>query len=123
VRDRGQARLRVRRVRRRIPVDRAEVAASVDERVAAPERLRQPDQRLILRRVVDQVGALDVAVAEPEQDASLDRVQPVVEIGDQGPIPSAPTMIGMPITIRIAPMMSKTNPLRTICVIGTTPEP
>ena len=32
-------------------------------------------------------------------------------------------MIGMPTMIRIAPRTSKKNPLRTIWVIGTTPDP
>ncbi len=39
------------------------------------------------------------------------------------PIPSALTITGTPITIRIAPMTSKKKPLRTIWVIGTTPDP
>ena len=38
-------------------------------------------------------------------------------------MPSALTKIGIPMMIRIAPTMSKKNPLRTICVIGTTPDP
>jgi hypothetical protein len=39
------------------------------------------------------------------------------------PIPVTPIMIGTMLMIRIAPRMSKANPVRTMRVMGTAPEP
>jgi hypothetical protein len=38
-------------------------------------------------------------------------------------MPKALTISGMPTRISTAPMTSNARPLRTICVIGTTPDP
>ena len=56
--DRRQAALRVAHRRRRVPVDVAEVALRVDERVAQRERLRHAHERVVDRRVAVRVEAL-----------------------------------------------------------------
>jgi hypothetical protein len=87
--------------RRRIAVDRAEVALAVDQRVAHREVLRHPNEGVVDRRVAvrviladdiaDDARALEVRpverVVEPalrEQDAAVDRLEPVARVG-QGP--------------------------------------
>ena len=93
-----QAHFRVPHGRRVVPVDRAEVALAVDERVAHREFLRHPDHRVVYRalavRVVfaehvsDDAGGLLVrAIVEvallphPEEGPPVDRLQPVADVG------------------------------------------
>ncbi len=95
--DRREARLRVAHRGRRVPVDRAEVALAVDERVAHREVLGEPDERVVQRdvavRVVlahhlaDDGRALAVGArrAEPHlahrvQDPAVDGLEAVTDV-------------------------------------------
>ena len=96
----GQPGLRVPHRRRGVVVDRAEVALAVDERVAHGELLRHADERVVDRRVAvrvvvahhvaDDAGALRVrpgrahpALGHREQDAPVDRLEPVADVGQR----------------------------------------
>jgi len=100
-RDIGHTRFGIAIGRRRIPIDIAEIALPVDERIARGEILREPDQRLVDRlvamrmerahHVADDLRAFleRRAGIEPEnlhavEDAPMDRLQPVAGIG-KGP--------------------------------------
>ena len=100
VRDLGQPALGVALGRRRIAVDRAEVALAVDQRQAHGEVLRHAHQRVVDREVAvrvvfahhlaDDAGALDVFLVpvEPqlvhaEQDAPVHRLQAVAHVGQR----------------------------------------
>ena len=96
----GQTRLRVAHGRRRVAVDRAEVALTVDQRVPHGEVLRKPHQRVVDRlvavRVVaahhlaDDARALAVRPVrlEPElvhgvEHPPVDRLEPVAHVGER----------------------------------------
>ncbi len=85
---------------RRVVVDRAEVPLAVDEWIAERERLREPDERVVDRRVAvrvmvahhvaDDVRALDVRPARPVavgphrvEDAAVHGLQPVAHVGER----------------------------------------
>ena len=101
-REAGQARLGVPHRRRRVVVDRAEVALAVDEHVAQRELLRHPHQRVVDRRVAvgvvlahhlaDDEGALAVGagrlqadVVHRVEDAAMDRLEPVAGVRQRPP--------------------------------------
>jgi hypothetical protein len=84
----------------RIVVDRAEVPLPVDQRVAQGEVLRHPDQRVVDRRVAVRVVLthhladderalpvgpvrLEAEVVHRVEDAPVDRLQPVPDIGQR----------------------------------------
>ena len=88
--------------RRRIAVDRSEVALPVDERVAHVEVLREPDERVVRRRVAvrmvvaddfaDDLRALAVRpirreahLPHREQHAPVRRLQAVADVGQRAP--------------------------------------
>ena len=100
VRDAGQPALGIAHRRRRIAVERAEVARAVDQRIAQRERLRHADQRLVEGRVAvrvvaahhvaDHLGALavlgvggEVLLPHREQDAALHRLEAVAHVGQR----------------------------------------
>ena len=95
-----KARFGVTHGRRRIAIDRAEVALAVDERVAHVEILRQAHERVIDGRVAvrmefaedfaDDLGALAVGLGggeaqlvHAEQDAAVDGLQAVAHVGQR----------------------------------------
>ena len=97
---RRQPALGVAHRRRRIAVERAEVARAVDQRIAQREGLRHADQRLVERRVAvrvvaahhvaDHLGALavlgvggEVLLPHREQDAALHRLEAVAHVGQR----------------------------------------
>ncbi len=97
-REAGQPRLGVPHRRRRVVVDRAEVALSVDQRVAQGEVLRHPHQRVVDRRVAvrvvlahhlaDDEGALAVGagrlqadVVHRVEDPAVNRLESVAGVG------------------------------------------
>ena len=97
LRDAGHAHFGVAHGRRRIAVDRAEVALAVDEQVAHRERLRHPDDRVVDRDVAvrmvltddvaDDAGRLLVRsiplvaeLAHRVQDAPMHRFQAVPNV-------------------------------------------
>ena len=101
-RERRQPRLRVPHRGGRVVVDRAEVALAVDERVAHREVLREPDERVVDRRVAvrvvlahhlaDDAGALGVAavglqarLVHREQHAPVHRLEAVAHVGQRAP--------------------------------------
>ena len=100
VAERLQPRLGVPHRRRRIAVDRSEVALAVDQRIAHVEVLRQPYERVVDRGVAvgmevahhlaDDLRALPVRAAgrEPHrlhavQHAAMRRLQPVARVGQR----------------------------------------
>ena len=100
MRDLGEAHLGVAHGRRRIAVDRAEIALPVDERHAHGEFLRHADERVVDRLVaVRMVLADDVAddarrlavrlvpvvagLVHRVEDAPMDRLQPVAHVGQR----------------------------------------
>ena len=98
--ERLQTRLGIPHRRRAIAVDRTEVALPVHRRVAHVEVLRQPDQRVVDRRVAvgmevahhlaDNLCALAVATARRQphrlhavEDAAVSGLQPVAGVGQR----------------------------------------
>ena len=97
-----ETRFRVAVGRRRIAVDRSEVALAVDQGVAHVEVLREPDERVVRRRVAvrmvvaddfaDDLRALAVRTVRREahlphreQHAAVRRLQPVADVGQRAP--------------------------------------
>ncbi len=97
-----KARFGVPHGRRRVAIDGAEVALSVDERVAHVEILREADERVVDRRVAvgmilaenfaDDLGALAVGLCggEPqlvhaEENAAVHGLQAVAHVGQGAP--------------------------------------
>ncbi len=97
-RDRRQARFGVAHRRRRIAVDRAEVALAVDQRVAHREVLGEADEGVVDRRIAVRVELAhhlaDDRRALPEgargrephlahrvEDPAMDRLEPVTDVG------------------------------------------
>ena len=97
-RDLGETRFRVALRGRRITIDRAEIALTIDEWDAHRKILREPDQRIIDREIAvrvilahhfaDDARRLDVLLVpvEPhlvhcEQDAPVHGLQPVAHVG------------------------------------------
>ena len=98
--ERLEPRLGVPHRRRRIAVDRSEVALAVDERVAHVEVLRQPHERVVDRRVAvrmivahhlaDDLRALPVPAVRREahhlhavEHAAMRRLQSVADVGQR----------------------------------------
>ena len=99
VRDRRQPALGVPHRRRRVAVDRAEIAVTVDQRLPQAERLRHPHEcvvdRLVAVRVIglhhlaDNRRALDVAAVGRDvqvmphrvQNPALHGLEPVAQVG------------------------------------------
>ena len=96
----GQARFGISICRRRIAVDRAEIALPVDQRHAHGEILRHPDHRIVNRlvavrmiftdHVTDDARRLDVLLVRRVpllvhriQDAAMHRLQAVARIGQR----------------------------------------
>ena len=95
-----EARLGVAHRRRRVVVDRAEVALPVDQRVAQRELLRHPDQGVVDRRVAVRVvrthdltddegglavgpGRLQAEVVHRVEDPAVHGLQPVAHVGQR----------------------------------------
>ena len=100
--ERLRARFGVAHRRRRIAVDRAEVALAVDQGIAHVEVLRQPHQRVVDRRVAvrvivahhlaDDLRALAIGAVRRQphrphavQHAAMRRLQPVAHVGQRSP--------------------------------------
>ena len=101
-REAGEAGLGVAHRRRRVVVDRAEVALAVDERVAQREVLRHPGQGVVDRRVAVRVVLahhladderalavrpvrLQAEVVHRVEDPPVDRLHPVADVGQRPP--------------------------------------
>ena len=100
--DLGHARFGVPVGRRRIAIDRAEVALSIDQRIAQRERLRHAHHRVVHRGVAvrmilaqhfaDDLGALHVLavvqqshVVHRVKNAAMHRLQAVAHVGQRAP--------------------------------------
>jgi hypothetical protein len=81
--DRGEADSCVLRVRRRVPVDRTEIAVAIDQRVAQPELLGETDQRGVVAPVVaHHLGRAHVPRSEPRETPAAAAVETVVDVRD-----------------------------------------
>jgi hypothetical protein len=98
--DRGEARLGVAHLRRRVAVDRAEVALPGDKRVAQRERLREAHQRVVdggvavgmelAHHLADDARGLleagvraDAELRHPEEHAALHGLEAVADVGQR----------------------------------------
>ena len=96
--DRGQPRFGVAHGGGRVAIDGAEVSLAVDQRIAHREVLREPDERVVQGLVAVRVvlphhladdrcalairaGGRQAHLAHREQDAAMDRLEPVADVG------------------------------------------